>query len=469
MIRQHLNTWILIGSACCALTGCSPKIYTDRTQFLADGVPAPGVDLSAYRSVQERPNQDATMAVGMCISGGGSRAANFGVGVMLGLEQIGVANGQNALDQVDYLSTVSGGGFAGGALINARYEHAYFERTTPFYFRDYVYQEVKKDLSVSYVRPILFSSINPLLLFTPIDDGDALERAIDNHVLGYKRRRGGSIRLGDMFVAASDTTHRVTLPYHITNSSVVSTMSIFPFTPDVLSDYYIDGYSHRMRRFYSDGTFDPFRVPLAVGIKASGSFPVLISNTTLRSRYHPNRKFLHIIDGAMTDNLGFYTAVDILRQDAAPRKILFIVDADNVGNISTFSKRERSIWSLKIAAKLPGSGLTARRSILVNELENLEKDQGIFPFFFGFNALIKDNPAALPEVIDPRVEMPRLAEAIKLQGTQISDTDKLILFELLTNIGTKYTIKKDEQELLIQAGRLIVLIQEAEIKAALLR
>src|SRR5262245_54817162 len=43
----------------------------------------------------------------LCLSGGGIRSASFAVGVMQGLARHGL------LERFDYLSTVSGGGFAG--------------------------------------------------------------------------------------------------------------------------------------------------------------------------------------------------------------------------------------------------------------------------------------------------------------------------------------------------------------------
>jgi len=47
---------------------------------------------------------------GLAISGGGIRSASFGLGVMQAL----VANRQ--LEKMDYMSTVSGGGYLGSAL-----------------------------------------------------------------------------------------------------------------------------------------------------------------------------------------------------------------------------------------------------------------------------------------------------------------------------------------------------------------
>ncbi len=49
--------------------------------------------------------------IGLCFSGGGIRSATFNLGVLEGLQEL------DMLRQVDYLSTVSGGGFVGGWLV----------------------------------------------------------------------------------------------------------------------------------------------------------------------------------------------------------------------------------------------------------------------------------------------------------------------------------------------------------------
>jgi hypothetical protein len=98
-------------AAMLALSGClSAGPYT----FGPEG-PLPcerstcGVDLAEYRSVQERAAQDSDIVIVVAISGGGQRAGNFGTGVLLGLEEIKAGPG-DLLDEVDYFSTVSGGG-----------------------------------------------------------------------------------------------------------------------------------------------------------------------------------------------------------------------------------------------------------------------------------------------------------------------------------------------------------------------
>lgn len=406
----------------------------------------------------------------LCISGGGARAANLGMGILWGLEEIGLSPKNNVLNEVDYFSTVSGGGFAAGAYLSARYDHLQRKGADSFSLEQVLVEFIRDDLKRSYVWPLVKSNVNIALLFTPIDDGDALEKAIDNHVLGYRRRRQAnnpySLTLGDLFVPAGSA--RVPqLPMHITNSSTVLGVRIFPFVPNVLEAYKINGYSHRMRRYYVDEGFDPYSMPLAVGIKSSGSFPVLISNTTLRSSYHPDRPFLHLMDGAMSDNLGIYTALDVIKQEDASRKALFVVDAEADNNLHTFSKNERAIWSIKVAASLPGSGLYARKAILTKEFEDLIEPLDVEIVYFGFQVLLWENDAPPPERIDPKEEYPRLLASLRTSPYKLSPTDRQVLYELLTAITTKYTIKKDEQELLLRAGRLLAHLQRDAILQAL--
>src|SRR6187402_95381 len=77
----------------------------------------PAVSLNDYKSVQERNTrfQNPNIALGIAISGGGSRAQFFSMGVLLGLEEIQENYQQrNFLNEIDYFSTVSGGCYSAG-------------------------------------------------------------------------------------------------------------------------------------------------------------------------------------------------------------------------------------------------------------------------------------------------------------------------------------------------------------------
>ncbi|PBJ12870.1 hypothetical protein [Flavobacterium sp. ACN6] len=77
----------------------------------------PAINLSEYKSVQERDSrfQNPNIALGVGISGGGSRAQFFSMGVLLGLEEVQEESSKrNFLNEIDYFSTVSGGCYSAG-------------------------------------------------------------------------------------------------------------------------------------------------------------------------------------------------------------------------------------------------------------------------------------------------------------------------------------------------------------------
>jgi hypothetical protein len=59
---------------------------------------------------QRRGGGSRSYRIGLALSGGGIRSATFSLGVMQRLARAGI------LDQIDYLSTVSGGGYIGSGL-----------------------------------------------------------------------------------------------------------------------------------------------------------------------------------------------------------------------------------------------------------------------------------------------------------------------------------------------------------------
>ena len=74
--------------------------------------------------------ENGSAVAGLALSGGGIRSASFGLGVL----QAFLSN--HVLEKVDYLSTVSGGGYIGAALTWFRKRHAganeaFFDDTHP--------------------------------------------------------------------------------------------------------------------------------------------------------------------------------------------------------------------------------------------------------------------------------------------------------------------------------------------------
>ena len=67
---------------------------------------------------------DADPRAALCISGGGIRSASFALGVIQGLAKLGTEAKDSFLNQIDYLSTVSGGGYIGSSPAAIRWARA---------------------------------------------------------------------------------------------------------------------------------------------------------------------------------------------------------------------------------------------------------------------------------------------------------------------------------------------------------
>jgi len=135
----------------------------------------PPIDLSSYEEQKKRPHQDKNLALAVAISGGGHRAANFGVGVLMGLEEAKV------LHEVDYLVTVSGGGFAAAAYIETLIYHLDHGGTHHDYSLATWMEEpekvgiidpddyLKRHLERGYETSLLWGFLNPKTWFSRID------------------------------------------------------------------------------------------------------------------------------------------------------------------------------------------------------------------------------------------------------------------------------------------------------------
>ena len=92
----------------------SSHIQKADTQFHNEVLPAEKDDIQTRRNHLfpdlENPGTVISGLTGMCLSGGGIRSATFNLGLMQALHRCGI------LPLVDYLSTVSGGGYLGSCL-----------------------------------------------------------------------------------------------------------------------------------------------------------------------------------------------------------------------------------------------------------------------------------------------------------------------------------------------------------------
>ncbi len=465
------------------------------------------VDVGFYKAVQGRNGpQDGNLALAVAISGGGHRAGNFGAGVLLGLEGIVVEDGRvvNVLSEIDYFSTVSGGGFAAGAYFSSLHDYLSFGGG----YEDYSFGEVlggsgcgglevecpamkvwsddeftdpciRRHLEGFYsdIYGDVIGDLFSWLTFGVFNKGGHYEENIDDDVLGrnWRKLKHGSKRpeasllLSDIFVRLEDQ-REVNLPYWVANSTVYENGSIFAFTPDFLELYEICGYQHRGRdvKYDENKSYESFidQVPVSIGATGSASFPVATKPITLMSMMDDeDRPYVHLFDGGVADNLGVITAVRLLDKEPSEkvrRKALIVIDAYK-GNYAPFSEKRNPPSIGKTALRVMNISLDSWRGRHREIIRGLCLQKGIEVVFLSFDDLA--GMVDFEELFGYGLcadDVEEILEQSEGEGT---------IFELLRRIPTidfknKGRLGPARQNLLLAAGRHVVdQKKEAIIKA----
>ena len=362
-----------------------------------DATPSPTrlFDLWQQEHVQKRHGQDPHLVVVVAISGGGYRAANFGLGALLQMETLKLRNTAgdetNLLREIDYLTTVSGGGFPGAVLAMYHLSGA-SERMS---FKQYVESEhIQEKLRDNMETQTLLQVLKPAVMFGERTRGDAVQEFVDQEFFSrnaetdrdcFRQEVGESktYTLGDLF-PPSDASLPPCAPYWIANTTIYNNGQTLAFTPDALAMLGVEGYWHEEQRALPDAgvrDYDTFSrgVPLALGLRSSFNFPVLFPPTALAVKGGGK---VYLLDGGLSDNLALYSALEILNHEyersrysrsindesrvkdgGSPklqRRLLIVIDAFN-GSGSPSGNAELPSASSVLRDSLDYLGLAAHR------------------------------------------------------------------------------------------------------------
>lgn len=437
-----------------------------------------------YANAQLRKGpQSNKVAVAAAVSGGGHRAANFGVGVLIGLERLQVSENSNALMEIDYLSTVSGGGFAAGSFVSTFYDHLRSDpsKTQEQLINDFRYEAyygstsqdsvesdhldqvcggrcetatktpicIKRNLERGYSESIIAALYTPKTWFSSLDRGDLLEEKVESKLLAACwREENHSITLGDIFKPVGIDP---VLPMWITNSTVYENGSIFPFTPDMASKYKMVGFTHNVKRYCIGRDVENciripgyFQIPVAVGVKASASFPGGVAATTFESTFDKNNRYVHLLDGGIADNLGINTAIEMLNSDQSENKVLLVIDSFKE-SYEPFSNSQGSPKIPQVLSKLFTLPLNSWRGRHMRYIDGLV-GENILVVYLNFDSV------TTPVDDQARRECPY---------------SKGEIVAMAKKAKTEFNLTKKEQHQLFCAGLFAVAAQEDTILTAL--
>jgi predicted acylesterase/phospholipase RssA len=269
--------------------------------------------------------------VGVALSGGGSRSANFSAACMFQLERAGF------MRHVDYISSVSGGSLAGA------YYCSHDKEWNPANAQAVLTHPFATDLITGTLLPWnLFA-----FAFTDYDRSDLLASSFRRVLFS---RDGRELTYADL---------RPDRPRLLVNATDLQSGRRFVFCNETFDDL----------------NSDLSRFPLAYAVASSASFPLVLHPVTLRDFSTTFPEYRHLIDGGVDDNLGVQSLVETYASQIEAAKkagkpdpyphgaVLVIISAQ-----TRFSARLSGLsdmglmMSLKTAAGLTSSSLVNRAS-----------------------------------------------------------------------------------------------------------
>jgi len=324
--------------------------------------PIKRVSLDPYRSVQLRdPNvQDSTLALGMAISGGGSRAEYFGLGVLMGLEEIRnrepKSTRRNFLSDIDYFSTVSGGGFAVGYYLTIQ-KNVLSKFSEPPLFSTYWLSSTRTELLTESIS----QSASPKdLMFLKMYEWnwirDSFPERVDRELLQYGRTGTDKqviprLYLKDFFVSKA-SNENPTMPMFVANGTIYGSLERLPFMPHIVEHLNIAGSLMPVESLLTEKkeSNNGYDMPMNFGITASSAFPGILPQVKFEIA-SSDEKVIRVMDGGVVDNLGFTTLFELLGNDKVDikNKRALIVDCSGVGSLERFSEKE----NIKIRKLVP--------------------------------------------------------------------------------------------------------------------
>lgn len=316
-------SYLLLATAALLLQGCALFAYTN-TKLGTPEIRAPQASFAiAPRPVKREPR----VLVLLALSGGGSRAAYFSARTMQALERLPGPQGQiNALNEVDLISSVSGGSLA------AAYYASSFDPGTSSDRRIWDDRTVTDLLSRNYIARWVGNWFWPVNIakfwFTAFDRTDIMAQTFADNLFD-SATTGIDLRFRDLNPSRPNLVLNATVgsrSYDENDPEGAKLFgTVFTFTHE---DF--------VAKLASDiGDYE-----LARGVMASATFPAAFNYMTLRDMHEPPTCpgtgpdcFVHVFDGGNADNLGLMSLKRVLLANHAAaitrhdRIVVILVDA----------------------------------------------------------------------------------------------------------------------------------------------
>jgi NTE family protein len=276
--------------------------------------------------------------IGIAMSGGGSRAANFSAAALLQLESLGI------LQQATALSSVS------GSSLTAAYYGLFSEDKIHHWNPQQVRERLVKNFELEWFWRWFLPWNIGRYWFTGFDRSDIMADVFDHNLFEDKT-----------FGQMPKTTPKIL----INATSLTDNGASYLFTDEAFNKI--------------GSGLDKYAVSRAV--MASGAFPGAFHNVTLRDYTQP-KQYVHLFDGGPSDNLGINSLRKVARElylgdeSTQPKKCLvLIIDAYTLGWI--LSREEPDTRKAITDFVIDTNALEASSVLLALRRDRLLEEMGI--------------------------------------------------------------------------------------------
>ena len=415
------------------LNGCAFYSRVDNQEILPDEPLDKWVE---KLEMPASPSGEILMMLGF--SGGGTRAAAFSYGVLKELRDTRYQSDNKPrllLDEVDSISSVSGGSF-----------------TAAYYglFGDRIFQDYEKVFLKNNVQKVLVNGLfNPLNWWKMLTTGfDRTELAIDyydKYIFDYST-------FADLKAAAG--------PYIQINATDLSMGHRFPFTQGYFVLLCSDYDSFKIARAVAASSAVPVAfAPIVMenhdtcelkypewftGIRKNAEQDIRLAEMVAAIDSYTNkekRKFIHLVDGGITDNLGIRTLYDRVTMLGGTSRGAGQLKKNNVNKVVVLlvNAQTRPENPMELSADEPSVGQ------VINAVSDAQLQRYNTESLILVENSLKTWAAELStpaKTITPYF--------IQVDFEAIHDPDKRQFFN---NIATSFSLPSDEVDYLIKAAR----------------
>jgi len=372
----------------------------------------------------------------LAFSGGGTRAAAMSYGVLQELRDTKiVSNGSvtSLLNEVDHISSVSGGSFT------SAYYGLYGDRIFEDFEDEFLRKNVQGDLTLSLVRPIHW-----------FGSKGRTERAIEY----YNKNLFHDATFADMMqpgrpmivINASDLARGVRFSFiqdyfdmlcsDLSNFPVASAVAASSAVPVVFNPVVVENYSG----------CDEFEIPphLIQLAKESDQLGQILEG--LKSyNDKENRKFIHFVDGGITDNMGLRAMTDVVALSGGP---------DSMVEVSQETVPERVVFLSVNASTEHNSDMdqTAKQPSMLAAMNAMTDVQ-----LHRYNAATIDEAKRNMEIWAAQMSTPEKKVSTYFIDLNFKEVPQPQLKLFLNKIPTSFDLSDEQVDALITSARSLLL------------